>query len=269
MHNNKGAGGDEEKSDPKENDKCMDKDEFDKDSEVNTKTSKLDALRGRAKSLFSNKHHLIIVLLCIMLFILFLIVLILAIQLGTYSCPVPNDCRTADCLQAASSVLSRLDPHESPCDNFWSYSCKNWISSTPIPVNRGSYSVLDQLKSKIYTRIRHTIDIISHDVEQGSAEEKVKSFYETCRNMQAIERRLPEDLKRAIFELGGWSLLKDYPQYTQWDRMRVLSDLHSIYGIPVFFQVVVGADDLNPLRNIIKVSFNCKHYLFTFFSINA
>lgn len=260
MHNNKGAGGDEEKSDPKENDKCMDKDEFDKDSEVNTKTSKLDALRGRAKSLFSNKHHLIIVLLCIMLFILFLIVLILAIQLGTYSCPVPNDCRTADCLQAASSVLSRLDPHESPCDNFWSYSCKNWISSTPIPVNRGSYSVLDQLQSKIYTRIRHTIDVISHDVEQGSAEEKVKSFYETCRNMQAIERRLPEDLKRAIFELGGWSLLKDYPQYTQWDRMRVLSDLHSIYGIPVFFQVVVGADDLNPLRNIIKVSFNCKHY---------
>lgn len=252
MHNNKS--GDEEKGDPKENDKCMgDKDELDKDPEVNTKTSKLDALRGRAKQLVSNKYHLIVVLLCVILFILFLIVLVLAIQLGTYECAVPNDCRTADCLMAASSVIARSDPSENPCDDFWSYSCKNWITSTPIPDNRGSYSVVDQLKEKIYKRIRHSIDIISHDVDPGSYEMKVKTFYDSCRNMQNIERRFPEDLKRAIYDLGGWSLLKDYTQSSQWDRMGVLSDLHSIYGIPVFFQVTVGPDDSNPLRNIIKL----------------
>lgn len=253
MQNNKG-GGDEEKADPKENDKCMEKDEPDKDSEINTKISTLDALRGRAKELVSNKYHLIVVLLCIILFILFLIVLVLAVQLGTYECAVPDDCRTSDCLRAASSVLARSDPSKSPCDDFWSYSCKNWISSTPIPANRGSYSVVDQLQEKTYMRIRHLIDLISHNVDSASIEMKVKTFYEACRNMHNIERRFPDDLKRAIYDLGGWSMLKDYPQTSQWDRMSVLTDLHSIYGIPVFFDVVVGPDDKNPLRNIIKVS---------------
>lgn len=254
MHNNKSSG-DEEKTDPKENDKCMENNEQDKDSEVNnTKSSKLDALRGRAKQLASNKYHVIIVLLCIVLFILFLIVIILAVQLGTYECAEPNECRTADCLRAASSVLARSDLAENPCDDFWSYSCRNWVTSNPIPENRGSLSVTDQLKDKIYNRIRNLIDLIGHDVDSGSIEMKVKTFYDSCRNMPAIERRFPDDLKRAIHGLGGWSLT-EYPPTSQWDRMFVLSELHSMYGISAFFQVVVEPDDFNPLRNIIKVSF--------------
>lgn len=258
MHNNKG--GDEEKTEPKENDKWMENNDHDKDSEVTPKNNKVDAIRGWAKQFTSNKYHLIIVLLCIILFILFLIVIILAVQLGTYKCVEPNECRTADCLQAASSVLARSDLSEDPCGDFWSYSCKNWISLNPIPINRGSYSITDQLKEKIYTRIRHLIDLIRHDVDSGSIEMKVRTFYDSCRNMQSIERRFPDNLRQAIHELGGWTLINDHPT-SRWDRMNVLTDLHAVYDIPVFFKIIVEPDDLNPVRNVIKVSliisFNC------------
>lgn len=256
MTNNKG--GDEEKTDPKENDKCMENNEHDKDSEMNTKTSKLDMLRGRAKELASNKYHLIIVLLCVVLFILFLIVIVLAVQLGTYTCATPDECRTADCLRAASHVLARSDNSIDPCEDFWSFSCKNWVSSNPIPNNRGSLSVTDQLKNKIYTRIRHLIDLVGHDQDPNKYEVKVKTFYDSCRDMLSIERHFPVELKRAIHELGGWAYT-EYPPTSQWDRMRVLSELHAIYDIPVFFKVIVETDDLNTTRNIIKVSFKVLH----------
>lgn len=251
MHNNKG--GDEEKTEPKENDKWMENNEPDKDSEVTPKNNtKLDALRGRAKQFASNKYHVIIVLLCIILFILFLIVIILAVQLGTYKCVEPNECRTADCLRTASSILERSDISIDPCDDFWAYSCKNWIAHNPIPANRGSYSVTDKLRKEIYNRIRNLIDLVPHDVDSNNIQMKVKTFYDSCRNRQNIERQFPIDLNRAIGEMGGWSL-SEYPRDSSWDRQRVLSELHAIYNIPVFFKVVIETDDSNPLRNIIKL----------------
>ncbi|XP_035220970.1 endothelin-converting enzyme 2-like [Stegodyphus dumicola] len=250
MHNNKG--GDEEKTEPKENDKWMENNEHDKDSELNPKQSRLDDLRGRAKKFASNKYHVIIVLLCIILFILFLIVIILSVQLGTYKCPEKNECRTFECLNTAAAVVSRSDALVDPCDDFWDYSCNGWMARNPLPKNRGSYSVSDQLKEEIYSRVRHIIDLVPHDSDPTSHQFKVKNFYTSCRNLKDIEYWVPEKIKQAIHEIGGWAVINDSPG-GHWSRQDVLKKLHVTFGVSAFFKLLVEADDIDPVRNIIKL----------------
>ncbi|XP_015927685.2 endothelin-converting enzyme 2 [Parasteatoda tepidariorum] len=251
MHNSKG-GGDEEKTEPKENDKWMENNDHEKDSEMAPKSSRLDELRGRAKQFASNKHHVIVLLLCIFLFILFLIVIILAVQLGTYKCPVSNECRTPECLRTASAVVARSEPSFDPCDDFWSFSCHGWVTKTPLPKNKGTYSITDQLKEKVYSRIRHLIDLVPYDSDPTSAQFKVKTFYASCRDLKEIEVWVPEKIKQTIHDIGGWALIKDSPG-GHWKRNDVLKKLQVVYGVSAFFKVLVEADDTDPTRNIIKL----------------
>lgn len=249
-------GGDEEKTEPKENDKWMENNDHDKDLEAvpaAAKTSRLEQWRGRAKQFASNRFHLIISLLCVILFILFLIVIILSVRLGTYSCPSGGECRTSDCLSTAAAVVDRADLSVDPCDDFFAYSCKGWVDKTPLPRNKGSFSVSDQLRGTIYSRIRHLIDLVPHDVDSAAPQRKVKSFYSSCRDLKEIEHWVPTKIRQAIHEIGGWAIVGDTPSHG-WKRNDVLKMLQVTYGVEPFFRVLVEPDDSNPMRNIIKVS---------------
>ncbi|GFU23995.1 endothelin-converting enzyme 2 [Nephila pilipes] len=251
MQNNKGSGEDE-KTEPKENDKWMENNDHDKDLEMTPKNSRLDDLRGRAKKFASNRYHLIIVLLCIILFILFLIVIVLSVQLGTYSCPVSVECRTAECLASAAAVVERSDVSIDPCNDFWAYSCNGWKARNSLPKNRGSFSVSDQLKQNVHSKIRQLIDLVPHDSDTASPARKVRSFYDSCRDLKEIEHWVPTKIKQAIHEIGGWAIINDSPSH-QWKRNDVLKMLQVTYGVEAFFKVLVEADDTSPMRNIIKL----------------
>lgn len=248
-------GGDDEKTEPKENDKWMENNDHDKDLEAAPAAknpSRLEQWRGRAKQFASNRFHLIISLLCVILFILFLIVIILSVRLGTYSCPSGGECRTSECLITAAAVVERSDFAVDPCDDFFAYSCKGWVDKTPLPRNKGSFSVSDQLKSNIYSRIRHLIDLVPHDVDTAAPQRKVKSFYSSCRDLKEIEHWVPTKIRQAIHEIGGWAIIGDTPSHG-WKRNDVLKMLQVTYGVEPFFRVLVEPDDSNPMRNIIKV----------------
>ncbi|GIX98639.1 endothelin-converting enzyme 2 [Caerostris darwini] len=251
MQNNKGSG-DDEKTEPKENDKWMENNDHDKDSEMTPKNSRLDDLRGRAKKFASNRYHLIIVLLCILLFILFLIVIVLAVQLGTYSCQVSVECRTSECLVTAAAVVERSDTSVNPCNDFWAFSCNGWKTRNSLPRNRGSFSVSDQLKQNTNMKIRQLIDLVPHDSDTAAPQRKVRSFYDSCRDLKEIEHWVPTKIKQAIHEIGGWAIINDTPSHL-WRRNDVLKMLQVTYGVETFFKVLVEADDTNPMKNIIKL----------------
>lgn len=249
-------GGDEEKHEPKENDKCMEKNDRDKATDVDgtkAQSSRLDQWRGRAKQFASNRVYVIVSLLCVVLFILFLIVIILSVRLGTFNCNSDSQCRTSDCLITAAAVVKRSELTVDPCDDFFSYSCKGWVETTPLPKNKGSFSVSDQLKKTIYARIRHLIDLVPHDVDSAAPERKVKSFYSSCRDLKEIEHWVPTKIRQAIHEIGGWAIIGDTPSH-EWKRNDVLKMLQVTYGVEPFFKVLVEPDDTSPMRNIIKVS---------------
>ena len=51
-------------------------------------------------------------------------------------------CLTPGCVKAAAEILKNLDEKVNPCDDFYRYSCGNWIDSQVIPEDKTSVSLL-------------------------------------------------------------------------------------------------------------------------------
>ena len=62
-------------------------------------------------------------------------------------------CVTPGCVKAASEILQNMDESVNPCDDFYQFSCGNFIKKTAIPDDRtrvSSFSVLsDELLSQV------------------------------------------------------------------------------------------------------------------------
>ena len=251
-------------NEPKEIDKLaieetvvpMDKNNTNHDShEKRSRFQVLEQSFQRARTdLSSNKNHRIIAILAAVIFILFIILIILTVKLSIRSEPtVEPKCETSDCLRSAATVVAAFNKTFDPCNDFWNFACSGWAAKNPIPENKGSWSVRDDIKDRIEHELRHYIDLISQDVDEADPQFKVKRFYSSCLNVEDIEYNSISTIKYEIQEIGGWSLLSSW-SIQSWDRTKVIERLHTKYGVTPYFKVSVGPDDLDPNQPyIIKV----------------
>lgn len=90
-------------------------------------------------------------------------------------------CSTPECLNAAESIIEKLDKSEQPCDNFYNFACGQYIKSTKIPEDKvmvDSFSIVrDKLQDQLQT-------IITGPVESSEIEpvKMVKKLYKACMN---------------------------------------------------------------------------------------
>ena len=248
-------------NEPKENDKLAIEEtnvSMDKNNTNPEKKTRLEVLETRLRharsQLSSNRLHRIILILGIIVFVLLLLSIILIVKLSIRSDPVPEKkCETSDCLRSAATVVGAFNQTFDPCHDFWSFACSGWVSKNPIPDNRGSWAVTDQLRDKVQHELRHYIDLIGQDIDEADPQFKVKRFYSSCLNVEDIEYNSISTIKYEIQEIGGWSLLSSW-SYQSWDRTKVIERLHTKYGVTPYFKVSVGSDDLDPNQPyIIKV----------------
>uniref|UniRef100_A0ACB8FIM8 Uncharacterized protein n=1 Tax=Sphaerodactylus townsendi TaxID=933632 RepID=A0ACB8FIM8_9SAUR len=65
--------------------------------------------------------------------------------------PKQQICLTPECIEAAASIMSKLNTSVDPCDNFFRFACEGWIQNNPIPEDSSSYG--------IYPWLRHNVDL--------------------------------------------------------------------------------------------------------------
>jgi neprilysin len=90
-------------------------------------------------------------------------------------------CSTPGCIHAASSVLSKMDVTVDPCEDFYKFSCGQFLDNTRIPEDKiyvNSFSVVgDLLQEQLRTLITSPVD--EKDI---GAFKNVKKFYLACMN---------------------------------------------------------------------------------------
>ncbi|XP_054769167.2 neprilysin-like [Lytechinus pictus] len=156
-------------------------------------------------------------------------------------------CTSPNCVASAARLISNMDPHVDPCEDFYEYSCGGWHRSNVIPEDDSHYAVPSQLKKNLEIQCKELIERTPPPSET-EAIRKARDFYKSCMNEEVLTQRGIEPLTALIRKLGGWPVLNDgvYDERT-WRLEDVLATSRMILDRNFLFfnRISVDAADSN------------------------
>ncbi|XP_036361321.1 membrane metallo-endopeptidase-like 1 isoform X2 [Octopus sinensis] len=108
-------------------------------------------------------------------------------------------------LKAAHNVLNKLNTSEDPCNNFWKYSCGEYIQ-TRKPLQTSKFSLDMNVKAEMQRSIDENVIALLEEPNDESTIEPVrmiKKLYKSCTNKDTISMTLKADLINLSETLGG------------------------------------------------------------------
>lgn len=166
-------------------------------------------------------------------------------------------CNTEECVKVAKIIKSSIDTKVDPCDDFFTFSCGNWIKTHPIPKSYNDYSTFTRLSMVIESELKDLLEKPStlENLPENQALRKAKNFYKSCMDTDRIEKQGAKPMNDYIQEIGSWSICSD----GSWNKSRwnIYSRLKKLqrdyYPASPFFSVEVTNDHLNSTKHLIKV----------------
>ncbi|KAM9436140.1 phosphate-regulating neutral endopeptidase PHEX [Clarias gariepinus] len=194
-------------------------------------------------------------LITLVCFCLALIIAVIAVSQKSTS---EDFCLTPECIEAAGSILSKLDTSVNPCDDFYQYACGGWLRDHPIPEDSSSYGIYPWLRQNVDLKLK---ELLEQPTAMGDIEavKKAKMLYRSCMNETAIElvdsKPLLKELKKREFR---WPVLGEVlGTDMQWDQkkfdlLQTLAQIRTQYSKSVLLRLYVSPDDKNSQEYIIK-----------------
>lgn len=167
-----------------------------------------------------------------------------------------GSCWSTDCLHAASDLLNSIDPSADPCEDFYQYACGGWMKKNPLPMGQNRW---DQFE-KLTTENNEVIEMLLKNKELKaiySKEEavwKALAYYDSCMDVEEIERLKGKPLERLIAEYGSWSITDKSWLEQDWELIPNLANVHKHLALPVLFSTTVVIDHKNSSQNVITLS---------------
>ena len=169
-------------------------------------------------------------------------------------------CLTPGCLNAALLILDKIDESVAPCDDFYNFTCGNFMKKTSIPDEKDSISTFSKIEDQLQEQLR---SLISSKINANDSApfNMAKHLYKACMNETLIEDLGLKQLVTIMDYVGGWPVLKIGD-----DGWAVRSHLWSWtwavkkfrefgYSSDYMFSFSIENDYQNPTSRIIYVSF--------------
>ncbi|XP_048868278.1 phosphate-regulating neutral endopeptidase PHEX isoform X2 [Brienomyrus brachyistius] len=187
------------------------------------------------------------------------LVLLLALILVSRKLGGDEFCVTQECIEAAGSILSKMDQSAAPCEDFYQYACGEWLKDNPIPEDSSTYGIYPWLRHEVDLKLKELLELSTapQDVE---AVKKAKMLYRSCMNETAIELEDAKPLLKALRhrELRWPVLSNELGTSWQWEESRfslleTLAHIRTYHSKSVLVRMYVAPDDKNSSRYIIKL----------------
>lgn len=118
--------------------------------------------------------------------------------------------------------MRSIDEKIDPCDDFYTYTCNQWIADNPIPNGKSSYSTFSKLEDQNQLVIKK---ILEGDIKEfkSEAEKKAKKYYDSCLDEDQIKQKLgKKPLMDLVEKLGGWNPIKKSIDVSKWTLQDIL-----------------------------------------------
>ncbi|KAF5287392.1 hypothetical protein FQA39_LY15930 [Lamprigera yunnana] len=161
-----------------------------------------------------GRRGLICLILSICLIVIIIIVLIVVLpkknadKNESYVEPIAKkECDTKECAEAASKILSFMDPSVDPCDNFYLFACGKYVNETVIPDDKQRVTAFSLLNDLLQNQLRVII-------EEPTSKDELKTFtlvknlYQVCMDTEAIEKNAVPTVNEILKDIGGWPVLE-------------------------------------------------------------
>jgi hypothetical protein len=136
----------------------------------------------------------------------------------------------------AEQVRAKMNLSVDPCEDFYRYSCGNWLSNTTIPstlASWGSFNIIDEDNEE---KLK---EILEEDWPL------IGTLYHSCMDTKNID-------ERGVVPLFETILTPISQIESKQDLVDLVSLLHR-FGISVFFNIYVDADFNNPTLNLLQL----------------
>uniref|UniRef100_A0AAQ5X4Y5 Phosphate regulating endopeptidase homolog, X-linked n=1 Tax=Amphiprion ocellaris TaxID=80972 RepID=A0AAQ5X4Y5_AMPOC len=160
-------------------------------------------------------------------------------------------CLTPECIEAAGSILSKMDRDVDPCQDFYTFSCGGWLKENPIPEDSSSYGIYPWLRQHVDIRLKGTF---GQEFSIGAEDCYVFVYKAVLEQLDA--RPMLKTLKQPEFRwpVVGEGLGGDYQwSQSQWNLLKTLAEMRNQHSKSVLIRLYVSPDDKNSSHYIIKV----------------
>ncbi|CAJ0605829.1 unnamed protein product [Cylicocyclus nassatus] len=109
--------------------------------------------------------------------------------------------------EIASEILRKsINFSANPCEDFFEFTCGNWIASNPIPKDKVSYGHVEILEDKVQEQMRDLFE--SNEVFGSKAVNALKAFYKKCMDKDELNRIGAKRLIENVKSFGVWPALE-------------------------------------------------------------
>jgi predicted metalloendopeptidase len=140
--------------------------------------------------------------------------------------------------------MDGMDTAVKPGDDFYEYANGHWLKTNQIPPDLSSWGAFAKLAIDVEDQLHDIVETVPAAAPQGSAEQKVRDYYRSFLEVDAIEKA---GLTPATAGLGEIAAAKTHADIA---RLMGRPDL----GLDTPINVQVTIDDKNPDRYIVGVS---------------
>lgn len=136
------------------------------------------------------------------------------------------------------------DPTVRPGDDFYRYADGHWLDSNTIPADRSAWGVFAELDERARGDLRQIVETIPADAAPGGPQQKIRDFYRSYIDTDAIERAGLAPAQPALQAIAAART------YEELSRLMGRPDL----GLTAPIRLLITTDPKNPDRYIVAIT---------------
>lgn len=214
-----------------------------------------------------NKLEKVLLVIAFSLFIVCCVLIVLSVREADTSAQIRQlhqsivnskvPCLEKHCIYAANEILRSIDDQIDPCDDFYAFSCNQWIKNNPIPDGKSMWGTFGKLEQQNQMVVKTVLER-NYTEFNSTAEKKAKMYFESCiDNDEMMEKLGAQPMMKLLQDIGGWNVTPsdggEKFNVQEWTLQKILQKLHNTYNMGGLFGWAVGEDDRNSSQHIIQI----------------